>query len=90
MVGPQPPLSKHFTLTRKPKSAALRAELTHKGIFWLLINDWKKGHYLELLDVLFYAAMAQEAVQYHKWPSADRKWSPDHKWSSIKNVPFIK
>ena len=33
MVGPQPPLSKHFTLKRKPKSAALRAELTQKGIF---------------------------------------------------------
>lgn len=31
MVGPQPPLPKHFTLRRKPKSAALRAELTQKG-----------------------------------------------------------
>lgn len=31
MVGPQPPLSKHFTLKRKPKSAALRAELTQKA-----------------------------------------------------------
>ena len=70
MVGPQPPLSKHFTLKRKPKSAALRAELTQKGIFWLLINNWKHSYFLELL-VLFYAAMAKEAVQYYKW-------SPDH------------
>ena len=31
MVGPQPTLPKHFTLRRKPKSAALRAELTQKG-----------------------------------------------------------
>lgn len=31
MVGPQPPLPKHFTLRRKPKSAALRAELTQKA-----------------------------------------------------------
>ena len=31
-VGHQPPLPKHFTLRRKPKSAALRAELTQKGI----------------------------------------------------------
>lgn len=66
MVGPQPPLSKHFTLKRKPKSAALRAELTQKGIFWLLINNWKQGYFLELL-VLFYAAMAKEAVRYYKW-----------------------
>ncbi|RMX45557.1 hypothetical protein pdam_00012941 [Pocillopora damicornis] len=31
MVGHQPPLPKHFTLRRKPKSAALRAELTQKA-----------------------------------------------------------
>ena len=36
MVGPQPPLSKHFTLKRKPKSAALRAELTQKGTFFIV------------------------------------------------------
>ena len=88
MVGPQPPLSKHFTLKRKPKSAALRAELTQKGIFWL-INNWKHGYFLELL-VLFYTAMAKEAVQYYKIMTPDRKWSPDHKWSSTKNVPFMK
>ena len=63
MVGPQPPLSKHFTLKRKPKSAALRAELTQKGIFWLLINNWKQGYFLELLVLpVFYAAMAKETV----------------------------
>lgn len=31
MVGHQPPIPKHFTLRRKPKSAALRAELTQKA-----------------------------------------------------------
>lgn len=31
MVGPQPAPPKHFTLRRKPKSAALRAELTQKA-----------------------------------------------------------
>lgn len=31
-VGQQPSLPKHFTLRRKPKSAALRAELIQKGI----------------------------------------------------------
>ncbi|KAJ7381336.1 hypothetical protein OS493_001461 [Desmophyllum pertusum] len=41
MVGPQPPLSKHFTLRRKPKSAALRAELTQKASE--AISAHKKG-----------------------------------------------
>ncbi|EDO30512.1 predicted protein [Nematostella vectensis] len=31
VVGEQPTLPKHFTLQRKPKSAALRAELLQKG-----------------------------------------------------------
>lgn len=31
IVGQQPVLPKHFTLRRKPKSAALRAELIQKG-----------------------------------------------------------
>ncbi|XP_078379721.1 negative elongation factor A-like [Oculina patagonica] len=41
MVGPQPPLPKHFTLRRKPKSAALRAELTQKASE--AISAQKKG-----------------------------------------------
>ncbi|KAK2564825.1 Negative elongation factor A [Acropora cervicornis] len=44
MVGPQPPLPKHFTLRRKPKSAALRAELTQKASEAL--SAQKKGNAL--------------------------------------------
>jgi negative elongation factor A len=31
-IGAQPAPAKHFTLRRKPKSAALKAELFQKGI----------------------------------------------------------
>jgi len=41
MVGSQPPLPKHFTLRRKPKSAALRAELIQKASE--AVSSHKKG-----------------------------------------------
>jgi negative elongation factor A len=33
-IGTQPAPAKHFTLRRKPKSAALKAELFQKGMVW--------------------------------------------------------
>ena len=41
LVGMQAPLVKHFALKRKPKSAALRAELLQKcELLKLMITGW--------------------------------------------------
>ena len=37
-IGAQPAPAKHFTLRRKPKSAALKAELFQKGNLCMLLS----------------------------------------------------
>lgn len=57
-IGSQPPPGKHFTLRRKPKSAALKAELFQKGKVEVLKHNFycvdKASNYLFAAKEIFF------------------------------------
>lgn len=78
LVGHQAPPSKHFTLKRKPKSAALRAELTQKGMLGKsfykpsgslrptvqLLLGYMRQHYFYFWHLLFKKLLDPELISF--------------------------
>ena len=68
LVGQQPALPKHFTLKRKPKSAALRAELTQKGNIKLATNPFTSSRYRDANTYAFLLHIFRPPAFYRNLP----------------------